>query len=61
MRIRGNEEFLKWWNRWSARIRRSRLPNKQGTPKDGIATEAQKEAPETGKQQSGLNPYDKAS
>ncbi len=57
MRIRRNEEFVKWWNRWSARIRRSRVPPNQDPPKNTAAAETRENITEQNRQRPALKPY----
>jgi len=63
-RIKGNEEFAKWWNRWMSRIQRNRPKVKQSQPARDMRGESRDQKPQPapeGDFRRFLKPYDKAS
>jgi hypothetical protein len=64
-RVKGNEEFAKWWERWTRRIQRNRAAIRPSTlAKDGRPDKsANKPAPISGGdfKRCTSKPYDKAS
>lgn len=64
MRSKGNEEFAKWWNRWTSRIQRNRAVAKQIHPARDMRGDSRDQKPQPapgGVFRRFLKPYDKAS
>lgn len=63
-RVKGNEEFAKWWDRWTRRIQRNRAAIKQSAPpKDGHADKPESKLasiPAGDFKRCASKPYDKA-
>lgn len=64
MRIKGNEEFAKWWNRWTSRIQKNRAVMKQTPPAKDSRDSSREQKPQRIQEahfRRFLKPYDEAS
>ena len=60
-KIRGNDEFSRWWNRWSVRLQRIRMPNGQISPREKMDSVNEQNSHQGELKRSPMGRHDKAS